>query len=43
MNKLILFILIVTSFSSKPFAQLIELKNVIGKKYIIKSEDLDEM
>jgi hypothetical protein len=36
MNKLILFILIVTSFLSKTFAQLIELENVIGNKYIIK-------
>tara|TARA_R110000772_G_scaffold88611_1_gene183958 strand:- start:119 stop:1369 length:1251 start_codon:yes stop_codon:yes gene_type:complete len=42
MNKLILFTLIVISFPSKTFAQLIELDNVIGKKYIIKSDVLNE-
>jgi enterochelin esterase-like enzyme len=42
MNKLILFTLIVASFSSKTFAQFIELDNVIGKKYIIKSDVLNE-
>lgn len=42
MNKLIILILIVTSFSSKGFAQSQETDNVFGKKVILKSDVLNE-